>query len=149
MNKTVEVTFESDNLSDVREKIKAFETLYETSPDVFVHGEVFSFKDKDGNYHSDIEEAVLFNLDGIGGYWTKVRNIKHKYFSAKYDGKLDSKLMPSSAEKLVESRPINYGEDDYYLENVASDKEKRRILNNDPEEDVEPTKWKLEARIEL
>lgn len=147
MSNKVKVTFESDNLSKVREKIRAFETLYDTSPDVFVHGEVFSFKDADGNYHSDIEEAVLFNLNGIGGYWTKVKSIKHKYFSARYDGKLDSKLMPSSAEKLVKSRPIHYGEDDYYLENIASEEEKERIESNDPEEDVEPTKWKLEARI--
>jgi hypothetical protein len=146
MNNKTKVIFTTSDLSEVREKIKAFETLYGVSPDVYVSGEVISFKDMDGNYVSDIDDAILFELAGTS-YWTEVKSVRYKYFSAMYDGTLDEKMMPSSPDRLEEMYTFKYDTNSYWYENMADEEEKERIESNDPEEDVSDTKWKLEARI--
>jgi len=108
MHKTVEVRFKTNDISEVRDKINAFETLYDVEPDVFVGGELYEHKDEYGRFD------VMGNLE--------VRDVRYKYFSAMVDGELSEELEPTT-DSLLSS--------------------------NHFEREAEPTRWKLEARIEL
>lgn len=89
MTITEKVRFSTDDLSEVKEKIDAFETLYGVTPKVYVQGRLFTNKKIEDAWNED--KKVAYGPFTLYDY-KEVRDIRNKYISLMLDGKLDEKV---------------------------------------------------------